>query len=103
MQTILGYLFVALATVLNIVLTLIMIVVIARAILSWVSPDPHNPIVRIIFNMSEPILRPIRRRIPANFGNIDISPIIVFLVVIFLQVFLVNTLDHLGNSWIKLP
>ena len=60
-------------------------IVIARAILSWVSPDPYNPIVRFIHNVTEPVLYQVRRRIPLNFGGIDFSPIIILLAVIFLQ------------------
>jgi len=88
---ILGYFLQALALVLDTVLTIAMVVVIARAILSWVSPDPHNPIVRIINQLSEPILFPVRRRVP-YFGGIDFSPIIVLLVIMFLNEFAVNSL-----------
>jgi len=88
---ILGYFLQALALVLDTVLTIAMVVVIARAILSWVSPDPHNPIVRIINQLSEPMLFPVRRRVP-YFGGIDFSPIIVLLVIMFLNEFVVNSL-----------
>jgi YggT family protein len=58
--------------------------------LSWVSPDPFNPIVRFIHNVTEPVLYQIRKRVPVNFGGIDLSPIIVILAIYFLQVFLVG-------------
>ncbi len=96
---ILGYFLQALAGVLNIVLTIAMVVVIARAILSWVSPDPHNPIVRIINQLSEPMLFPVRRRIP-YLGGIDFSPIIVLLVIFFLDEFVVNSLYRIAASMI---
>lgn len=83
----------AIAQVVSIVLTLYMWVVIARAVLSWVSPDPYNPIVRFIYNVTEPVLRPLRRRIPA-FGGIDFSPILVILVIYFLQSFVVQSLKQ---------
>jgi YggT family protein len=92
----LRYFFGALATVLNLVLTLYMWVIIARAVLSWVSPDPYNPIVRFIYNITEPVLSQIRRRLPVSFSGIDFSPIIVILVIIFLQNFVVNYLAHLS-------
>ena len=82
----------AIAKVLDIVLTIFMWVVIARAVLSWVSPDPYNPIVRFIHKVTEPVLYQIRRRIPVSFGGIDFSPIIVFLAIIFLQQFVVDSL-----------
>lgn len=87
----------ALATVLNLVLTLYMWVIIARAVLSWVSPDPYNPIVRFIYNVTEPVLAQIRRRLPVSFSGIDFSPIIVLLLIIFLQNFVVNYLVHLSH------
>lgn len=93
----LGYFLGALATVLNIALTLYMWVVIARAVLSWVSPDPYNPIVRFIYSITEPVLAQIRRRLPVSFSGIDFSPIIVFLIIIFLQNFVINYLLHLAQ------
>jgi YggT family protein len=92
-----GFFLNALATVLNIVLTLYMWIIIARAVLSWVSPDPYNPIVRVIYNITEPVLSQIRRRLPVSFSGIDFSPIIVFLIIIFLQNFVVNYLFHLSH------
>ncbi len=83
---------IAIAKVLDIVLTIFMWIVIARAVLSWVSPDPYNPIVRFIHKVTEPVLYQIRKRIPVNFGGIDFSPIIVFLAIIFLQRFVVQSL-----------
>ena len=89
---VLSNLLAAFAKVLDIALTIFMWIVIARAILSWVSPDPYNPIVRFIHNVTEPVLYQIRRRIPLNFGGIDFSPIIILLAVIFLQQFVVQSL-----------
>jgi len=97
---VLGYFLQALAGMLNIVLTIAMVVVIARAVLSWVSPDPHNPIVRIINQLSEPMLFPIRRRVP-YFSGIDFSPIIVLLIIFFLQEFLVNSLYRIAVPMIR--
>ena len=89
---------VAVAEVLRWVLNIFMWIVIARAILSWVNPDPYNPIVRFIHNVTEPVLYQIRKRIPLNFGGIDFSPIIVLLAVIFLQQFVVASLVELARS-----
>ncbi len=88
----------AIAKVLDIVLSIYMWVVIARAVLSWVSPDPYNPIVRFIHKVTEPVLYQIRRRIPVSFGGIDFSPIIVFLAIIFLQRFVVQSLYELAQT-----
>ena len=88
----------AIAKVVDIVLSIFMWIVIARAVLSWVSPDPYNPIVRFIHKVTEPVLYQIRRRIPVNFGGIDLSPIIVFLAIIFLQRFVVQSLYELAQT-----
>lgn len=86
----------AIAEVLKWVLNIFMWIIIARAILSWVSPDPYNPIVRFIHNVTEPVLYQIRRRLPVSFSGIDFSPIIVLLAVIFLQRFVVRSLYDLA-------
>jgi YggT family protein len=91
-------LLIAVGEVLRWVLNIFMWIVIARAILSWVNPDPYNPIVRFIHNITEPVLYQIRKRIPLNFGGIDFSPVIVLLAVIFLQRFLVASLYELAQS-----
>jgi len=91
-------LLVAVAKVLDIALTIFMWIIIARAILSWVSPDPYNPIVRFIHNVTEPVLYQVRKRIPLSFGGIDFSPIIILLAVIFLQQFVVQSLQQFAMT-----
>jgi YggT family protein len=86
----------ALATVVNLALTIYMWVIIARALLSWVNPDPYNPIVRFLYNVTEPVLDWVRRRIPLVFGGLDLSPLLVLLAILFLQRFLVATLLELA-------
>ena len=95
---IIGYLLMAIAKVLDIVLLLFMWIVIARAVLSWVSPDPFNPIVRFIHNVTEPVLYRVRSFIPVSFGGIDFSPIIVLFGVIFLRTFVVSSLMRLSAN-----
>jgi YggT family protein len=97
---IVGYFLMAAAKVMDIVLLFFMWIVIARAILSWVNPDPYNPIVRFIHNVTEPIMYPLRQKLPINFGGIDFSPIIIFLGIIFLRTFVVNSLLRLAASLI---
>jgi YggT family protein len=82
----------AIAMVLSFALQIYMYLVIARAVLSWVSPDPYNPIVRFIHNVTEPVMHRIRSKVPVHYGGIDFSPIIVFMIIIFLQQFLVGSL-----------
>lgn len=86
----------ALAYVLDIVLTIYMWLIIIRALLSWVNPDPYNPIVRFLYNITEPVLHFVRRRLPLVFGGLDLSPLVVILVIIFLQKFLVTTIQQLA-------
>ncbi|NQT74920.1 MAG: YggT family protein [Candidatus Omnitrophica bacterium] len=86
-------LFAALATLLSVILTVLYWLILIRALISWVNPDPYNPIVKFLYKTTEPILYPIRKMIPLQMGvGIDISPIIAFLVIIFLRSFLVKTL-----------
>jgi YggT family protein len=93
-----GYFLIAVAKVLDLVLFIYMIFIIARAVLSWVSPDPYNPIVRFINNVTEPVLYYIRTRLPVVFGGIDLSPIIILLGIMFLRAFLVNSLLRMAQS-----
>lgn len=89
----------ALATIAYLALHLYTYVIIARAILSWVNPNPFNPtvrsIIRIIYNITDPPLRLIRSKIPAIEG-IDISPVILILFIVFLQIFVVQNLFDLA-------
>ena len=87
----------ATARVLDLVLYLYMWIVIARALISWINPDPYNPIVRFLYNATEPLLYQIRRRVP-SFGAIDFSPLIVLVGIYFLQSFLVQSLRDLAFS-----
>ena len=95
---ILANFFEAIAVVLDYALTFYMWIVVAGAVLSWVSPDPYNPIVRFINMATEPVFYQIRKRLPVNFGGLDISPVIVILVIIFLQTFVVNSLRGLART-----
>jgi YggT family protein len=92
---ILGNFLDASATVIHYVLNFYMWVIIARALLSWVNPDPYNQIVRFIHNITEPVLYPVRSRIP-YMGGIDVSTIIVILGIVFLEKFLVGSIAKLA-------
>lgn len=93
---VLRYFLEAVASLIDWVFWLYMLVIIARALISWVSPDPYNPIVRFLYQVTEPVLRPIRHRLPTWGGGIDFSPLVVLLAIFFLQAFLVRTLRHLA-------
>lgn len=91
---ILSNLVISCAYVVNIVLTFLYWMILIRALLSWVSPDPFNPLVQFLVRTTEPLLEPIRRRLP--YMAIDLSPLIVFLAILFLKSFLVQTLFDIG-------
>lgn len=90
-----NYFVAALANLVNIALTVYMWILIARAVISWVNPDPFNPIVRFLYRVTEPVLRPVRRRLPATMG-LDLSPMVVLLAIYFLQSFLVPVLHRIA-------
>jgi YggT family protein len=87
----------AVAKLLNVVLSAYIWVVIARAVISWVNADPYNPIVRFLVQITDPLLSRIRRFIPAM-GGIDLSPMVLILAIVFLQNFLVPTLQQIALS-----
>lgn len=94
---VLRHFFLALAEVVNLALWIYMLFIIVRAFLSWVNPDPYNPIVRFLDAVTEPVLRPIRRRLPVWQMGVDLSPMIVILILIFLQRFLVPILHEIAR------
>ena len=86
------------AAVLGVLLSVYMWIIIARAVISWVNPDPYNPIVRFLYSVTEPVLYRVRRAIPIYAGGIDFSPILVFVAIYFLELFLVRSLYDLARS-----
>jgi YggT family protein len=93
---VMGNLLGAIARVLDIVLTAYYWIIIVRALLSWVNPDPRNPVVQFLNRVTEPVLAPIRRRLPPWRTGVDLSPLVAILGVIFVQYFLVATLRELA-------
>ena len=85
----------ALAQLVGIVLNIYMWIIIIRAIVSWVNPDPYNPFVQLLCRTTEPVLKPIRRVLPVTWG-IDFSPLVAILAIIFLDRFLVDSLRELA-------
>ncbi|NOY78610.1 MAG: YggT family protein [Calditrichaeota bacterium] len=84
------------AKILDIAISIYIWVIIIQAILSWVHPDPRSPLVRFLYNITEPVLAPIRRFLPAM--GIDLSPLVALLALYFLQIFLVRSLFDLANA-----
>ena len=82
------------ASIVDIVLSIYYWLILVRALISWVNPDPHNMIVQFLYRATEPVLMPIRKMLPQM--GIDLSPIIAFLVLIFLKSFIVASLIDLS-------
>ncbi len=93
---IIANLILAIANILDIVLSIYMWVVIIAALITWVNPDPYNPIVRFLHTVTEPVFGLIRRLIGFRLGPIDISPMVVILGIIFVRKFLIGSLIEIG-------
>jgi len=96
---VIGNFIAAAARIIDIALTVYLWIIIVRAVLSWVNPDPYNPIVRMLYQITEPVLVRVRRWIPFRGMGIDLSPMIVLLAIVFLQSFLVPSLMQLAYSF----
>jgi YggT family protein len=96
-QFVLGRFTFFIAQALSYLLTFYFWLIIVGAVLSWVSPDPRNPIVRFIYGVTEPVLYQVRRRLPfVIVGGLDLSPIVVILAIMFAQTVIVQTLYRLA-------
>jgi len=93
-----GNIILGIAKVLGVALNIYMWVIIIRALLSWVNPDPYNPIVQFLTRITEPVLRPLRKLVPAYRLGIDLSPLIAILIIYFLEIAVVDTLVRIGHS-----
>ncbi|MFW5499102.1 MULTISPECIES: YggT family protein [unclassified Maridesulfovibrio] len=91
------YVILAVAKVLSLVLNLYMWVVIISALITWVNPDPYNPIVRFLRSVTEPVFAKVRQYLPfVNIGGFDLSPIVVLLVIQMIDIALVGNLTRLA-------
>lgn len=78
----------SLVSVINIALNLYIFVLIAAVLVSWVRPDPYNPIVQVLYRLSEPLFSRVRRLMRTNFGGLDLAPLIVILALEFINILL---------------
>lgn len=92
----LGKLIEAMAVIFGMALNIYMWIIIIRALLSWVNPDPYNPIVVFLYRVTEPLMFRVRRILPTSGLGIDISPIVILLGIVFLQIAVVDSLKHLA-------
>lgn len=89
---------IAVARIVDLAINLYIFIVIARALVSWVNPDPYNPIVRFLHNATDPVLYRIRRVLPFQMGAFDFTPIILLLALSVIQQVLVSFLVRLASS-----
>ena len=94
---VLGNLLQAIAQILHMVITVYIWIVIISALISWVSPDPYNPVVRFLRGATEPLLYRLRRYLPMA-GCIDFSPMVLILLLYFVDMFVVRTLSDIAAS-----
>ena len=99
-MALLGFLLSGVAVVLGVVINAIFFLIIIRVILSWVSADPRNRLVQAIYSSTDPLLEPLRRRIPP-LGMLDVSPIVLLLVLYFLEAFLVGSMKFYAAKLIQ--
>ncbi len=97
---IIGIFLVSLAKLVDFILNAYMIILVGRALISWVNPDPYNPIVKFLNSVTEPVLYRVRKALPFTYSSgIDFSPMLVMLAIIFLQSFLVQTMYVIASSF----
>lgn len=93
---VIGNLVGAIATVLDLAINALMLILVINALLSWVRPDPSNPVVKFLDSVSDAVCDPVRRLFPTVVGGFDLAPMIVIVVLIFVQRFLVASLHELA-------
>lgn len=97
-----GYFVFALAKVLDTVLFLLGIIIVVRALISWVNPDPYNFIVQLLNKITAPVLSPIRKILPLDLrSGIDVSALAAILIIMFLRFFLVASLLHWSSIMLR--
>ncbi len=89
----------ALSQVVSLVFQIYIFIVIARALVSWVNPDPYNPIVRFLYNATEPVLARMRRILPLQFSGIDLTPIALLLLLSVVEQVLLQIIWQLSNRF----
>ena len=94
-----GELIMLIAQAINMIFTLYIYIVVARAIISWVNPDPYNPIVRFLHNATDPVLFRLRRILPLQFGGMDFSPIVLLFGLFFVQRLISLVLYRLASGF----
>jgi YggT family protein len=85
--------------IVSLVFQVYIFIVIARALISWVNPDPYNPIVRFLYNATEPVLALMRRYLPLQFSGIDLSPIALLFALTIVEKILLSIIVQLSRGF----
>ena len=85
--------------IVSLVFQVYIFIVIARALISWVNPDPYNPIVRFLYSATEPVLALMRRYLPLQFSGIDLSPIALLLALTIVDKILLNIIVQFSRGF----
>ncbi len=93
---VIGTLLQALAQILHMIINIYIWVVIIAALITWVRPDPYNPIVQTLYRLTEPAYALVRRYIPTVIGGIDLAPLIIIIALQFIDLFFVRLLMNLA-------
>nr|WP_082198642.1 YggT family protein [Campylobacter mucosalis] len=88
----------AIAEIVSTVINIYVWVIIISALISWVRPDPYNPVVQLLMRLTEPVYSFIRKFVPTVFGGIDLAPVIVLLALKFIDLFFIKLLYAFANS-----
>ena len=88
----------AAAQVLDLILSAYLLILIAAVVASWINADPYHPVVRFLYNVTEPVLEKVRQRIPAVVGGFDLSPIIVWIAIVFAKRLLIQSLYDMARA-----
>lgn len=104
-MSVIGRALMSLAAVIGLAISIYKIVILAAVIMTWVRPDPNHPLVKFVNQVTEPVFSWVRSRLPQSLlsTGIDLSPIIVFFVLIFIESFVVGSLSDMGHSLVFDP
>jgi len=84
--------------VVSLVFQVYIFIVVARALVSWVGPDPYNPIVRFLYQATDPVLDRLRRFLPLQFGGVDLTPVALLLALYVVKDLLLNLIAQLARG-----
>ncbi len=91
-----GIFLVYLAKILNVAFTVYFWVIFARALFSWIRPNPYNPVIRLVYRLVDPVTNRIRRMLPTRLGMVDFAPFLLMIAVIFIQELITRLLLQLA-------